>query len=43
MSLADLSDEELVRWCCMQEPTEEGTSALQDELAEEMERRGLDV
>ena len=43
MNLAGLSDEELVRWYCMQEPMDEGTSVLQDELVEEIERRGLDV
>ena len=43
MNLAELSDEELIRWRCLQAPTDEGTSLLQDDLAEEMERRRLDV
>jgi hypothetical protein len=43
MNFAELSDQELIRWWCAQEPTDEGTSVLQDELAEEIERRGLDV
>jgi hypothetical protein len=41
--LPDLCDQELIRWWCLQDPTDEGTSVLQDELTEEMERRGLDV
>jgi len=43
MSFAELSDEELIRWWCAQEPTDEGMSVLQDGLAEEMERRELDL
>ena len=43
IDLAELSDEELRRWWDAQEPTDEGTSPLQDELADEIERRGLDV
>jgi hypothetical protein len=42
MQLPDLSDEEMIRWWCVQDPTDEGTSVLQDELAAEIERRGLD-
>jgi hypothetical protein len=41
--LAQLSDEKLIRWWCLQDPTDEGTSVLQGELAEEIERRGLDL
>lgn len=43
MNLADLSDEELRRGWCPQELTDERTSLSQDELAEEIERRGLDL
>jgi hypothetical protein len=42
MSLPDPTDEELIRWRCSHEATDEGTSVLQDELAEAIERRGLD-
>jgi hypothetical protein len=43
ISVAKFTDEELIRWWCMQEPTDEGTLVLQGELAEEIERRSLDV
>ena len=43
MNLADLSDEGLIRWWCAQEPTDSGPTPLEDELADELERRGLDV
>ena len=43
MDMTPLSDEELIRWYCAQEPTDDGTSKLLDELAEEIERRGLDI
>jgi hypothetical protein len=43
MDLAELSDDELIRWWCLQSPTDEGTSVLQDDLAEEIERRDLDL
>jgi hypothetical protein len=43
MTLAELSNEDLIRWHCMRGPTDEGTSVLQDDVAEEIERRGLDV
>lgn len=43
MQTAELSDDELIGWYCMQEPTGEGTAGFQDELAEEMLRQGFDV
>jgi hypothetical protein len=41
--LRDLSDDQLLkRWAALQ-PTDDGTSPEQDEVADEMERRGLGV
>ena len=34
MSLADLSDEELVRWCSAQAPTRDGTSMFNPPLSD---------
>jgi hypothetical protein len=43
MNLADLSDAELLKRWAEQECVDEGTCAEQDALADEIERRGLDV
>ena len=43
IDLAELSDEEIRRWWDAQEPTTSGTSRLEDELVDEIERRGLDI
>lgn len=32
MNLADLSNAQLIRWYCAQEPTDDGSSPLLDEL-----------
>jgi hypothetical protein len=39
----DLSDPELISEWCAQNPTDDGTSPRQEELADELERRDLDV
>lgn len=41
--LSDLSDEELLKRWAQQDCTDEGSCAKQDELADEIERRGLDT
>jgi hypothetical protein len=43
MNLIELSDSELLKRWGGQECTDEGTCAEQDALADEIERRGLDV
>ena len=34
MSLADLSEDEIVRWCCAQEPAGDGTSMFDPPLSD---------
>jgi hypothetical protein len=41
--LRDLSDEELLKRWAQQDCTDEGSCAEQDEIAAELQRRGLDT